>query len=301
MAATAYLASLDLDLLTIFVAVADHASFSKAASHLGITKGTVSRGIARLEAIVGAELLHRDTHRVAMSTAGTALYERTAPHLGALANALSELPEREDEPSGQLRITAPYDVGVMLLPDIIARFVLRFPKVTFDLRPSNQRFDLVADGFDMAIRAAPSGLADSNLTVRKLGSAEMRVYASPAYVARRGEPQKLVSADDGHSWIVFRPMMSLLPKQSRPSFLTDDLFTVRELVRAGAGVGTMPSFVAAPYVEAGTIVQIMPSHTWRGAGGLYLLYPTRGRGTVPRKVAAFRDFLLESLKTKPLV
>lgn len=299
MAATANLASLDLDLLKIFVSVADHASFSKAASALAITKGTVSRAIARLEDLVGAELLHRDTHKVSMSTAGAALYERTAPHLGALANAFVELPEREEEPSGQLRITAPYDFGVMVLPEIIARFVLRFPKVTFDLRPSNQRFDLVADGFDMAIRAAPSGLTDSNLTVRKLGAAEMRVYASPGYLARRGEPHDL--ADPLHEWIVFRPMLPLLPKRGRASFLTDDLFTVRELVRAGAGVGTMPSFVAAPYVEAGTIVRILPSQAWRGTGGLYLLYPARGRGNVARKVTAFRDFLIASLKAKPLV
>ena len=95
-----------LDLLGIFVAVADDTSFSRAARRLGITKGTVSRAIARLEQALGTELIHRTTHRVALSTAGTALYERTAPHLSALAHAVGRLPERAEQPSGDLRLTA---------------------------------------------------------------------------------------------------------------------------------------------------------------------------------------------------
>src|SRR5215831_2147300 len=95
----------DYDLLAALVAVAEEASFSKAARRLGVTKGTVSRAIARLEDSVGAELVHRNTHKVALSTAGTALYERTAPHLSALDRAVGTLPERSEQPSGELRIT----------------------------------------------------------------------------------------------------------------------------------------------------------------------------------------------------
>src|SRR5690348_13053202 len=107
----------DYQLLAIFRAVAVQTSFSKAAKRLGVAKGTVSRAIARLEDIVGAELLHRSTHSVALSTAGTALYERTAHHVAALDQAVKGLPERAEEPSGDLRVTAPTDFGAILLPD----------------------------------------------------------------------------------------------------------------------------------------------------------------------------------------
>src|SRR5262245_32484260 len=93
---------LDYRLLTIFATVAELYSFSKAARKLGIGKGTVSRAIARLEELMGAELIHRTTHDVALSTAGAALYERTAHHLAALDVAVHDLPERATEPSGQL-------------------------------------------------------------------------------------------------------------------------------------------------------------------------------------------------------
>ncbi|HEX5660975.1 MAG TPA: LysR family transcriptional regulator, partial [Polyangiales bacterium] len=82
----------DYQLLAVFVAVAEQNSFSKAARKLGIGKGTVSRAIARLERTVGAELLHRTTHHVALSTAGSALFERAAPHLAALNQAVVKLP-----------------------------------------------------------------------------------------------------------------------------------------------------------------------------------------------------------------
>src|SRR5882672_9474023 len=121
--------AIDYDLLAAFVAVAEETSFSKAARRLGITKGTVSRSIARLEDLLGAELVHRNTHKVALSTAGTALYERTAPHLAALDRAVGTMPERSERPSGELRITAPHDFAAILLPELVAQFLVRYPEV----------------------------------------------------------------------------------------------------------------------------------------------------------------------------
>src|SRR5690348_7586639 len=123
---------LNLDLLATFVTVASAESFSKAAKQLGVSKGTVSRAVARLERELGAELLHRTTHEVALSTAGTALYERVAPHVAALGSALGELPERAEQPSGVLRLTAAPDIAAMILPELIASFTLRYPDVRFD-------------------------------------------------------------------------------------------------------------------------------------------------------------------------
>ena len=288
----------NLDLLPVFVTVADVGSFTRAAKRLGVTTGTVSRAIARLEAAVGAELLHRTTHRVALSTAGTALYERAAPHVAALVQALGALPERAEQPSGLLRIAAPLDFGVMVLPRALGAFALRYPAVRVDLRVSNTAVDLGAEGGDLAVRASPTRLADSTLSVRRLGAGEIRLYASPSYVARRGEPRSWAEA--GHEWVVFTQGEKVLaaPKEFRPRFRVDDFFAVRGLLEAGVGVGPLPSYVAEPSVRAGELVAVGPGLRWRGSGGYFLVYT--GRSAPPRKVAAFRDFFVEWVRANPL-
>jgi DNA-binding transcriptional LysR family regulator len=293
MAETAF----DYQLLAVFVAVAEQNSFSKAAHKLGIGKGTVSRAIARLERTVGAELLHRTTHQVALSTAGSALYERTAHHLAALDKAVLKLPERGEQPSGELRITAPSDFGAIVLPELIAEFARRFPGVTFDVRLSNARVDLVAEGFDLAIRAGAATMKDSSLTVRRLGAVGNEFYAAPSYIARRGKPRQL--GDGAHDWIL-HPFALANWKLPRPSarYVCDDFFLVRELVRQGVGIGLLPPFVADAYVREGWIENLPLSKPWAAAGHFVLLYPSSGQ--VPRKVLAFRDYLVERLKKAPL-
>lgn len=283
--------------LAAFVAVAEETSFSKAAKRLGITKGTVSRAIARLEETVGAELIHRDTHRVALSTAGTALYERTASHLAALAGAVGTLPERSEQPSGELRVTAPHDFAAIVLPALVAQFVLRYPEVRVDLRVTNARVDLIAEGFDLAIRAVPGKLADSRLTARRLGIGSMGFYASPSYLARRGEPRAF--GDPKHEWVAMRAMLKLLraPRDFQPRVTADDILTIHNLVREGVGVGFLPGFVTSTDVAQGRLQAVLPGHSI-GAASLMLVYPSSGQ--VPRKVTAFRDFLVERLKARPL-
>lgn len=288
---------MNYDLLAVFVAVAEETSFSKAAKRLGVTKGTVSRAIARLESAVRAELVHRTTHRVALSTAGTALYERTAPHFAALGRALGEMPERAEEPSGLLRITAPHDFAAIVLPELIAQFALRHPQVSFDLRVSNARVDLVAGHFDLAIRAAGQKLRDSSLKARRLGSGRMGFYAAPSYLARRGEPRQF--ADPKHEWVVLPGMLTLFrpPKGFVPRFLVDDILTLRSLLREGAGVGLLPRFVTDALVAEGQLKATLLAASV-GPASLFLAYPSSGQ--VSRKVSAFGQFLLERMKARPL-
>jgi DNA-binding transcriptional LysR family regulator len=286
------------ELLTIFVVVADVHGYSKAAEKLGLSKSTVSRAITQLENLVGAELIHRTTHSMALSTAGIALYERVAPAIVALRHALAKLPERDVAPSGQLRITAPYDFGTQVLPELLAQFSMRHREVIFDVQLTDGRVDLVADGFDLAIRVSATRMKDSTLIARKLGVSVVGYYASPSYVARRGEPHGF--GDPKHDWVVFPPLLSVtpLPKGVRPRFRISDFFVVRNLLREGAGVGPLPGFVAAPCLADGTLAQVLPlAHA--GKGQYFLVYPSSGQ--VPRKVSAFRDFLLERIGSRPLL
>ncbi len=293
---------MDLDLLAVFEAVARTRSFSAAARELGIPKSSASRAVARLEAEVGVPLLFRTTRQVSPSADGTALYDRIAPALASLRAAVGALPRREEAPSGTLRVTAPVDLGVLLLAEVVTRYAARDPAVTVDLHLTGRVVDLVAEGFDVALRVATK-LADSSLVVRRAAPIVLRLFASPLYVARRGAPR---GEDDfgAHDWVVFRSGPERLrvpgprsaaagPGEAR--LVCDDLLFARDAVRAGAGVGLLPTFLAEPDVVAGTLVRVAPRYE-RSAGWLHIVTPAAR--SAPPKVTAFRDLVLELLRTR---
>ena len=291
--------TIDLERVALFLAVAEQASFSAAARSLDLPKSSVSRQVAALEAALGTQLLHRTTRRVSLSTAGEALYERAAPLVAALRSALGSLPEQEEQPSGELRITAPNDVGATLLGDIVPRFSARFPAVRVDLRLTNRTVDLVAEGFDLALRAAARPLRDSSLLMRKVGALEIQIFAAPAYLARRGTPRTLEDVAK-HAFVLFhgfRTRPSLAAAAAAARIVGDDFSFVREALKAGGGLGLLPSFLAQPELASGQLVRVLPRFAESG-GDLVLLHPRAKH--VPRKVTAFRDFLLEYLVARPL-
>jgi DNA-binding transcriptional LysR family regulator len=282
----------DLSRLQVFVAVARDKSFSRAASRLGLPKSSVSREITRLEEEVGARLLHRTTRQVGLSTAGHELLERVGPLLEQLEQAVGDLPERELEPSGLLRVTTTVDVGEALLSEVVTRFVERYPRVRVELLLTPKPLDLVAEGIDLALRlSAQPRLADSSLTARVLGPWTIEAFASPKYLARRGtptQPRDLVQ----HHWVSVRGMP--LPEGvGEPRILADDMFCIRGALRAGAGIGFMPTYLGRSDIENGTLVRVLPE-MMRKNGSIWVVYP--GGREVPRKVAAFRDMVLTTLR-----
>ena len=284
---------IDLRLLETFVAVAQHASFSRAATALGVAKGTVSRALAQLEEELGVELVHRTTRQVALSTAGAALYERAGAHLAALRAAVVDLPEREEAPSGLLRMAAPPDFGIIVLPAVIAGFARRFPAVRFDVRIGGAHVDLIKDGFDLAIRVATGQLKDSSLIARRVGRSAAAFYAAPSYLARRGRPRGL--DDARHTWVLHHAAVRLFKlKPDAVPFQVDDFFVARDLVRDGVGVGMLPTFVARPYVREGLLEELALGQPTAMTGDLVMLTPSSG--PTPKKVTAFRDFLVDSLR-----
>src|SRR6187397_1597800 len=184
--------TMNASLLATFVEVADAASFSGAARILGTTTATVSGGIAKLEESVGSRLFHRTTRKVSLTTAGTALYERTATHVRALTHATRELPEHQAEPAGTLKLTAPYDLGATFLGSVIARFIVLYPKVQVHAEFGSRVVDLAAEGFDIAIRGDTGKHKDTSLTARRLvPRGDLSLYAAPSYLAKRGSPRSL--------------------------------------------------------------------------------------------------------------
>jgi DNA-binding transcriptional LysR family regulator len=298
------MATIPFDLLALFVAVADSGSFSAAARKLGRPKSSVSRGVAQLEEAVGVRLLHRSTRRVALSTAGSALRARVAPGLTALADALAGLPELGDQPSGTLRVAASVDFGAVVLADVVARFVARYPAVDVDLRLSNALVDVVADGFDAAVRLSNRPLADSSLLARRLAPLPQSLFAAPEYLARRGTPKSPKDLDDA-DWVL-RPGAGVLKLdgpdgaarvQPRGRIVCDDMSFIHQAVRAGAGFGVLPGFLVDADCAAGKLVRVLPRWTIP-VGHAWFVMPSARQ--VPRKVAAFRDFLVEALQGRVL-
>lgn len=292
---------MDLNLLTLFEAVARTSSFSAAARELGVPKSSASRGIARLENELGVQLIFRTTRQVSLSAAGTALYDRMTPLLRQVKAALGELPEQEETPSGSLKITAPVDLGVLFLAEVVTRYTARYPAVSVDVHLTGRVVDLVAEGFDVALRVA-ARLADSSLVVRRAAPIQLHLYASPLYLARRGTPRGEAELA-AHDSVVFRGGPQNLrvtgprpPAGARPArIVCDDLLFVRDAVRSGAGIGLLPTFVAEADVLAGRLVRILPRFE-RPAGYLHIVTPAAKH--VPRKVTAFRELVVELLKTR---
>lgn len=289
----------ELDLLQLFVAVAETSSFSLAGKRLGLPRSTVSRGIVRLEASLGAHLLHRTTHTVGLTTAGAALFERVAPLVSALREAVDSLPEQGEAPSGTLRVTAANDLGTAWLAEVVPAFMARHPDVKVDVWLTNAFVDVVAEGVDLALRIARGPLRDSTLVARKLTDLEAQLFASPAYLARRGTPRTVeeLAAHDRVMPRGFKDVKELRPLADGARVQADDFFFALELLRRGAGVGMLPSFVAQRALEDGSLVRVVPRFGMKN-GTLHLVHPRMAH--VPAKVTAFKAFVLEQLAARPL-
>ena len=293
-------APIDLNLLSVFLGVAQAQSFSEAARSLDVRRSSVSRAIATLEESLGVQLFSRTTRKVALTTAGAALAVKVGPQLAALRESLGALPEREDVPSGRLRISAPNDLGAMVLPAIVTAFSQRYPGVNVEVLLSNRVVDLVGERFDLALRVtAGSRLKDSSLVARKVSQLELQLFASPTYLARAGTPRTPEELSN-HEWVSFRGMelrAPLLPPKRKPRLLCDDIFVVFQALKAGAGIGGLPGYIARDDLARGTLVRVTPRLAL-GAGTLFLVHPPSQH--VPRKVSAFTEFAVDHLARFPL-
>ena len=280
--------------------MADAQSFSEAARKLDLRRSSVSRAVASLEEALGVQLFSRTTRKVALTNAGAALSAKVGPQLASLRDSLGTLPEREAAPSGRLRITAPNDLGSTVLAPIVTAFSQRFPAVEIDVVLTNRVVDLVSERVDLALRVAPGGqLKDSSLIGRKVSQLELQLFASPTYLAQAGTPR---SPEDlaNHAWVKFRGLEfrpPLLPPRAKPKLICDDIFFLYHALKAGAGVGVLPSYIVRDDLARGTLVRVAPRLSL-GVGSVFLVHPPAQH--VPRKVSAFVQFVVDWLQRTPL-
>jgi DNA-binding transcriptional LysR family regulator len=172
--------------LMVLAAIADAKSFGRAAERLGMTQSGVSKAIAKLEARLGARLVHRTSRAVELTDEGHALYDRVAGHLAGIGEAAAETAKSRDAVRGRLRVNVDPLFSRMVLAPKLAAFLLQHPKLDLRIETRDRIADLVSDGFDLAVRfgePAPSGLI-----ARRLFDARILTVAAPAYIEQHGRP-----------------------------------------------------------------------------------------------------------------
>jgi DNA-binding transcriptional LysR family regulator len=255
----------DLEAWAIFASVADHGSFSAAANAMSLSKATVSKAVARLEAHIGAPLFARTSRRVALTAAGERLAV-SARRIVAEAHAAEEDARDEAEaPRGLIRLAAPLSFGVSVVAPVIATFLADYPGITIDLALSDERVDIVAGGFDLALRIGVLG--DSSLRARKIRDVMTHVIAAPAYLAHHGEPThprdleshrvicySLLATPD--SWRFSRGSEDVVVRPTG-SLRVNNGDAMLPALRAGVGIAFLPDFIVAADLEAKRLTAVL--------------------------------------------
>lgn len=296
----------DANDLLIFARVVEAGSFSRAAERLGLPKSTVSRRIAGLEDRLGERLLLRTTRRLAITDFGQQLLEH-ARQVAAEVDAVKALSEhRQARPSGRLRVSMPSDFATLLLTDMLAAFVALHPAVSLELDLSPRRVDLLGENFDLAVRMGDLP-DDALLVARRIATFPGGLYAAPAYLAERGDPQspeELLQHDalrlfgrDGEAlgWTLLngdRQWQGVPP--GRTAANSPELLI--QLARAGTGIAAVPDIFARAAVRRGELRRVLPD--WRlPPHSAWVVFP--GRRLMPAKTRAFIDMLATALGGEP--
>jgi DNA-binding transcriptional LysR family regulator len=292
----------DLNDTLIFVKVAEHGSFISAARALRLPKTTVSRKVQDLEMRLGAQLLHRTTRKLGLTEAGNIYFEHCQRIARELDEAESAVGQLQGGPRGWLRFTAPYSVGITWIAPLLGEFHARHPEVRVEMVLTNESLDLIDKQIDVALRIG--SLPDSNLVARRLAVFRTQVYASPAYLARHGEP---LHPDDlqHHRTLGF-------PKFRRngdyvwplsdgersgefridPILVANDPGALKGALLSGEGLMLASDVTVKAHAEEGYVQRVLAG--WTGPELDFNAVFPRGQVQSP-KVRAFVDFLVERL------
>ncbi len=264
-----------LTAIRTLLCVIETSSLTDAGRRLGLTPSGVSRQITRLEEALGVSLLVRTTRRVRPTPAGRELDQRARPLFEALEQATSHLGERDKEVAGRVRISASPAFGRARLLPLLMGLATLHPGLRFDVVLTTRRLDFVDDEIDLAVREGRLG--DSSLTVRKLAESRVGLYAAPAYLTRMGHPKRV--GDLARHQLLMVPNAAVAPSLLRqlpaePRFRVNELFSLRALAEAGAGIAPLPDYVAEEAVTDGHLSPVLPRLTVARIP-MHAVYPTR--------------------------
>src|ERR1700720_3987447 len=285
-----------LDGVEAFLSVAQHRSFRRAATELGVTPSAISQAVRTLEARIGAALFIRTTRSVGLTEAGERFISRAKPAFEELVAASEIARDLGQRPAGLLRLSVPRAVVPILLEPLIASFCQAYSEVEVEIAASEELVDLAAEGFDAGIRLGQFIAADM-VAVRLTKPFRFIIVGSPAYLARRGRPER---PDDlrQHACLRLRRSNGALALWSLNDngsvieiavsgpLIANDFPTMLGAAIEGVGLAQVPEPIAAGPVKAGKLVHVLEPFAPM-APGVFLYYPSRHQ--MMPKLRAFID------------
>lgn len=285
--------------MRLFTQVLESGSFTAAADQLGVSKQFISRRIMALEARLGVRLLNRSTRRLDITPLGHAYHEAALRLLGEVEQVEQSIAGQQGQPRGTLRLSAPLSFAVEHLSGLFPLFMQRYPQVCVEVDLSDRSVDLLAEGFDLALRIGE--LEDSSLIARRIAEVERVWVCSPGYVAERGTPEN-PAALAGHAclpyghgrtsqWRFERDgKVELIPVTGRLRANNGEV--LRDAAIAGLGITYLPLFIVKDALADGRLTRVLD--LWRPPSlALSALYPQHRQGS--RAVQVLVEFLREQL------
>ena len=282
--------------VTEFVAVAEAESFTKAAQHLAISTAQVSRQVTALEGRLAAKLFYRTTRKVSVTDVGRIYYQHCRQVLDGLEAAERAITNLQTTPRGLLKITAPVTFGEKTIAPLINDFAIRYPELEVRLNLSNQKMDLVDEGYDLAIRLGH--LEDSSMMAKKLSSRTQYVCAAPSYIATHGLPHSLSELEQ-HSCLIgsadywrFQEGGKSKNIRVKGRLNCNSGHALVDAAVKGMGIVQLPDYYVSPFLDDGRLIALLEQNR-QPEEGIWALYP-QNRHLSP-KVRMLLDHLSQAL------
>ncbi|NWC45466.1 LysR family transcriptional regulator [Pseudomonas edaphica] len=287
-----------LSAMRAFRCIVEAKGFSAAAERLDTTHSTISRQLQQLELELGVQLINRNTRRFSLTGPGEQYFAACVDILDRLDAATQAMAQGHQRPEGLLRVSVPLVVGTLDLPHWLPGFQKRYPDIELELCCDDKFVDLVAEGFDVAIRIA-SALGDTTLIARTLTVSKRVLVASPAYIHTHGLPRTAQELDEhrllrfvgeASDWQLTSARGATMSVTPKGQFKTSTITALHAATLAGAGIGCFTHATVRNNLAQGQLVPILPNYSM-GEWRYYALYP-QSRHLAP-KVRAFVDYMAD--------
>ncbi len=280
-----------LQSIRVFCQVVRLGSFTAAAESLNMSTAMASKHIGRLEQRLQVKLLNRTSRKLSLTEAGSHYYQQCVEALNTLDNAELEIQQGSLTPRGTLKITVPLICGTPYFVRLLAKFQQLYPEIHLSVYFENKHSNLVAEGFDLAIRAART--LEPNLIAKPLTRVKFRYVASPSYLLRNGMPKDL---DDLHTHYGITANYTDTETPFRVIADSNDTLMTREMAIAGMGIAILPDWLTQDYLSSGELVDVLPNSPPDLNPTIYIVYTSRKYLTA--KVRTFIDFMVENTQSK---
>lgn len=278
-----------------FTAVAESGNFTQAAKKLLISTAQVSRQVSELEQRLNTKLFYRTTRKVTLTEEGQLFYQQCRQILDGLDNAERSLTNLQSTPQGKIKISAPVTYGERHIIPLVNQFLMRYPQVEIQVQLSNQRIDLIEEGYDLAIRLGQ--LDDSSLIAKRISSRQHFVCAAPNYVQQHGKPKSINDLKQHNCLLGSADFWIFEGKKIRVSgsLRCNSGLGLVDAALNGIGIVQLPDYYLKHHIEQGELEVLLDEYQ-REEEGIWALYPQSKY--LANKVRLLIDFLKEKLNDR---